>query len=165
MYPSLNVSGRFRTELDINLKREIVKDFTIGLTAYDSFDSKPPAGGRASTTSASASPWAGRSKHVVDLKAILDVGAPVLAFTTLLAVGLELRPVDFARVRSVPLVVAVGLLAPLVLLPAFALALVWWFAPDPFIAGGLLLVAACRSAASRTRTATWPARPRRCPSR
>ena len=50
---------------------------------------------------------------------------------------------DFARLRSVPLVVAVGLLAPLVLLPAIALALVWWFAPDPFIAGGLLLVAAC----------------------
>jgi len=80
---------------------------------------------------------------VVDLKAILDVGAPALAFTALLAVGLELRPADFARLRSVPLVVAVGLLAPLVLLPAIALALVWWFAPDPFITAGLLLVAAC----------------------
>ena len=43
--PSLSVSGRYRTELDVNLKREIVKDFTIGVTAYDSFDSKPPAGG------------------------------------------------------------------------------------------------------------------------
>ena len=80
---------------------------------------------------------------MVDLKAILDVGAPVLAFTTLLAVGLELRPADFARLRGVPLVVAGGLLAPLALLPAIALALVWWFAPDPFIAAGLLLVAAC----------------------
>ncbi len=45
VYPSLSVSGRYRTELDVNLKREIVKDFTIGLTAYDSYDSKPPAGG------------------------------------------------------------------------------------------------------------------------
>ena len=45
VYPSLSVSGRYRTELDVNLKREIVKDFTIGLTVYDSFDSKPPAGG------------------------------------------------------------------------------------------------------------------------
>ena len=80
---------------------------------------------------------------MVDLKAILDVGAPILAIATLLAVGLELRPADFARLRSVPLVVAVGLLAPLVLLPAIALALVWWFAPDPFVAAGLLLVAAC----------------------
>ena len=80
---------------------------------------------------------------MVDLKAILDVGAPALAFTALLAVGLELGTADFARLRSVPLVVAAGLLAPLVLLPAIALALVWWLAPDPFIAAGLLLVAAC----------------------
>ena len=102
---------------------------------------------------------------MVDLKAILDVGAPVLAFTTLLAVGLELRPADFARLRGVPLVVAVGLLAPLVVLPAIALALVWWLAPDPFIEAGLLLVAACPIGGIRTRTATWPAHLRRCPSR
>jgi hypothetical protein len=44
VYPSLSVSGRYRTEFDLNLHREIVKDFTVGVTAYDSYDSKPPAG-------------------------------------------------------------------------------------------------------------------------
>lgn len=44
VFPSLNVSGRYRTELNLSLSREIVKDFTVGATAYDSYDSKPPAG-------------------------------------------------------------------------------------------------------------------------
>jgi BASS family bile acid:Na+ symporter len=80
---------------------------------------------------------------VVHLNAILDVGAPALAFTTLLAVGLELTPADFVRLRRIPLVVAVGLFAPPVVLPAVALALVWGFSPDPAVEAGLLLVAAC----------------------
>ena len=80
---------------------------------------------------------------MLDLKSILDVGAPALAFTTLLAVGLELTPADFTRVRRAPRVVAVGLLAPLVVLPAIALALVWWTRPEPAVEAGLLLVAAC----------------------
>ena len=44
LYVSLNVSGRYRTEFDLSLQREIVRDFTVGVTAYDSYDSKPPAG-------------------------------------------------------------------------------------------------------------------------
>jgi len=44
LYPSLNVSGRYRTEFSLTLSREIVRDFTAGVTAYDSYDSKPPAG-------------------------------------------------------------------------------------------------------------------------
>jgi len=48
LYPSLNVGGRYRTEFDLSLKREIVKDFTVGVTAYDSYDSKPPAGSSSS---------------------------------------------------------------------------------------------------------------------
>jgi hypothetical protein len=44
LYPSLNVSGRYRTEFSLTLSREIVADFTVGATAYDSYDSKPPAG-------------------------------------------------------------------------------------------------------------------------
>ena len=44
LYPSLTVSGRFRTDFSLTLSREIVKDFTIGATAYDSYDNKPPAG-------------------------------------------------------------------------------------------------------------------------
>ena len=48
LYPSLNVTGRYRTEFSLTLSREIVRDFTAGATAYDSYDSKPPAG-RSST--------------------------------------------------------------------------------------------------------------------
>jgi hypothetical protein len=44
LFPSLNVSGRYRTEFSLTLSREIVSDFTVGATAYDSYDSKPPAG-------------------------------------------------------------------------------------------------------------------------
>ncbi len=44
LYPSLNVSGRHRTDFSLTLSREIVKDFTAGVTAYDSYDNKPPAG-------------------------------------------------------------------------------------------------------------------------
>lgn len=44
VYPSLNVGGRYRTELDLSLSREIVSDFTVGVTLYDSYDSKPPGG-------------------------------------------------------------------------------------------------------------------------
>jgi hypothetical protein len=42
IYPSLNVGGRFRTDTDVTLSREIISDFTVGLTLYDSFDNKPP---------------------------------------------------------------------------------------------------------------------------
>lgn len=44
LLPSLNVGGRYRTELNLTLSREIVKDFTVGVTGYDSYDSKPPQG-------------------------------------------------------------------------------------------------------------------------
>jgi hypothetical protein len=42
LVPSLTASGRVRTDLDVNLSREIVKDFTVGTTVYYSYDSKPP---------------------------------------------------------------------------------------------------------------------------
>jgi hypothetical protein len=43
--PSLNVGGRVRAELDTSLSREIVSDFTVGFTVYNSYDSKPPTEG------------------------------------------------------------------------------------------------------------------------
>ena len=48
LYPSLNVGGRYRTDFSLTLSREIVKDFTIGATACDSYNNKPP-GGNSST--------------------------------------------------------------------------------------------------------------------
>jgi len=44
-FPSLNVGGRVRVELDTSLNREIVSDFTVGFTVYNSYDSKPPTEG------------------------------------------------------------------------------------------------------------------------
>jgi hypothetical protein len=36
---------RVRAEADAHVKREIIKDFTVGITGAESFDSVPPAGG------------------------------------------------------------------------------------------------------------------------
>lgn len=41
-YPSLTVKDRYRTDLDIKLKYELLSDFYIGVTFYHNFDSKPP---------------------------------------------------------------------------------------------------------------------------
>lgn len=42
LYPGLSNWGRFRAELNGSIRREIVRDFTIGVTAYDSYDNRPP---------------------------------------------------------------------------------------------------------------------------
>ncbi len=76
-------------------------------------------------------------------KTVVEIATPGIAFTLLLAVGLNLTPSDFARVRRARAVVAMGLLAPLAVLPVIALMLIWWFEPKPFVEAGLLLVAAC----------------------
>lgn len=41
-YPSLSNSGRVRAEIDISASREIVSDFTVVLSFYDSWDNDPP---------------------------------------------------------------------------------------------------------------------------
>jgi len=41
VYPSLTTSKRYRTEIDVSASREIVKDLTIVLTFYHSYDSHP----------------------------------------------------------------------------------------------------------------------------
>jgi hypothetical protein len=47
VYPSLNVSGRLRTNLSLSVRRELLKDFTVGFTYYDTYDNKPTGGGSA----------------------------------------------------------------------------------------------------------------------
>jgi hypothetical protein len=42
VYPSLSQWGRIRLEFNGSVKREIIHDFTVGLTIYDSYDNKPP---------------------------------------------------------------------------------------------------------------------------
>jgi len=41
-YPSLTESGRIRSNLDFNLRRELIKDLFVGLGFYYSYDSVPP---------------------------------------------------------------------------------------------------------------------------
>jgi hypothetical protein len=42
IYPGLSEWGRVRIEFEGRLKREIVRDFTIGFSIYDSYDNRPP---------------------------------------------------------------------------------------------------------------------------
>jgi Protein of unknown function, DUF481 len=44
IYPSITDWGRVRMDLQLNLKKELFKDFNVGLSFYDSYDSRPPAG-------------------------------------------------------------------------------------------------------------------------
>jgi len=43
VYPGLSQWGRVRTQFDGKIKREIVRDFSVGFTIYDSYDSDPPS--------------------------------------------------------------------------------------------------------------------------
>jgi hypothetical protein len=44
-FPILNQRGRWRLEAEASVSREIFKDFSVGLTLYESFDSRPPSAG------------------------------------------------------------------------------------------------------------------------
>ena len=46
-YPSITIRNRYRLEYNLSVKYEIFKDFYIGLTFYDNYDSKPSGGGPA----------------------------------------------------------------------------------------------------------------------
>ncbi|HZF28453.1 MAG TPA: DUF481 domain-containing protein [Gammaproteobacteria bacterium] len=43
LYPSITESGRHRSSLNVTLARDLVKDFTLSLSLYQSYDSDPPA--------------------------------------------------------------------------------------------------------------------------
>ena len=42
LYPSLTESGRYRTDASVSLRREIVSDFYVDLSFYQTYDSDPP---------------------------------------------------------------------------------------------------------------------------
>jgi hypothetical protein len=46
-YPSITVKNRYRLEYNLSVKYEIFKDFFVGLTFYDDYDTKPSSGGPA----------------------------------------------------------------------------------------------------------------------
>jgi hypothetical protein len=42
LFPSLTDGGRYRTNLSVSLRRELVKDFYLDLSVYHTYDSEPP---------------------------------------------------------------------------------------------------------------------------
>jgi Protein of unknown function, DUF481 len=44
LYPSLTESGRWRGNLDVSLRREIISDLFFDISFYESYDSAPPSG-------------------------------------------------------------------------------------------------------------------------
>jgi len=77
------------------------------------------------------------------VKGFLDLAVPAITFFLLFAVGLDLAPADFGRVRRQARLLAVGLIGPLVVLPPLALLLVAVFRPALDVQAGVFLVAAC----------------------
>lgn len=77
------------------------------------------------------------------MKEILDVAIPAVVFLSMIVVGLDLTAADFERVRRQPLLVAAGLVGPLLLLPPAALLLVSVLKPPAHLEAGLLLIASC----------------------
>ena len=77
------------------------------------------------------------------MQAVLNLAIPAITFLILLAVGLDLSPTDFARVRQQHRVLAAGLVGPVLVLPPLALLLIVLFSPPPDLRTGLLLVVAC----------------------
>jgi hypothetical protein len=45
LYPNLTDLGRIRSELDVSLTYEVIKNFNTGLMVFDNFDSRPPVAG------------------------------------------------------------------------------------------------------------------------
>ena len=77
------------------------------------------------------------------MQTFVDIAIPAITFLLLAAVGLDLRPEDFARVRRQRTVVLAGLVGPLLLLPPIAFGLISVFRPPPAVEAGLLLIAVC----------------------
>jgi BASS family bile acid:Na+ symporter len=73
----------------------------------------------------------------------VDIAIPVITFVVMTAVGMDLTPAHFDQVRRQPLMLAAGILAPVVTLPVLALLLIALLRPPAHVAAGLLLVAAC----------------------
>jgi bile acid:Na+ symporter, BASS family len=77
------------------------------------------------------------------VRTVVGVAIPLITFLLLTAVGLDLTVGDLVAVRRQPRIVAIGLLAPLMVLPFVALASIALVGPPAAIATSLLLVAAC----------------------
>lgn len=78
---------------------------------------------------------------------VVGILLPLAVFVSMGAVGLGLAPEDFRRLATLRLGVALGLAAPILLLPLLAVVLAKGLALPPAVAGGLLLLSAAPPAA------------------
>ncbi len=74
---------------------------------------------------------------------LYTVAVPVALITVMLGMGLSLTVEDLRRVVVYPRAVTVGLIGQLVCLPLLAFALATLLAPNPAVAAGAILLAAC----------------------
>lgn len=74
---------------------------------------------------------------------ILDLLVPAVLLLLMFVVGLGLTGADFVRIRDRKGAVMLATVAQATLLPLLAAGLVWVFYPEPHIAAGLILLAAC----------------------
>ncbi|HZZ82508.1 MAG TPA: bile acid:sodium symporter [Gemmataceae bacterium] len=79
------------------------------------------------------------------LKAVVDVGVPILVFVAMTVVGTELTSDDFRRVARQPGRVVAAILGQMLLLPVTGWLLVRYVDLQPEIRWGVLLVTACPS--------------------
>ncbi len=77
----------------------------------------------------------------MDPATLVEFATPAIVFFLMVAVGLDLSPADFRELHRRPRLFVAGLLAPPLLLPPLALALVALLSPPPALAAGLFLVA------------------------
>lgn len=90
-------------------------------------------------------------------RVFIDAGLPAIVFLAMLAVGLDLSRAEFRPVIRRPLLIALGALAPNVLLPLISLALIRALRIGPETAGGMLLIAVSPRRHCATSTSTWRA--------
>ena len=74
---------------------------------------------------------------------LYTVAIPVALATVMLGMGLSLTLEDLKRVVLYPKAVGTGLLGQLILLPLLAFVLATMLAPNPAIAAGAIMLAAC----------------------
>ncbi len=74
---------------------------------------------------------------------IIDVFIPAIVVLLMLLVGTGLQLAQFKAMLRSPRLVITGMLAQILLLPAGALLIIFLVQPEPELAAGLLLVAAC----------------------
>jgi bile acid:Na+ symporter, BASS family len=77
------------------------------------------------------------------MKTTIDIAIPAITFLLLTVVGLDLTRADFVRLARQPLLIASGVIGPLVVLPPLALLVIALLKPPPDVQTGLLLMAIC----------------------